>query len=58
MNNKLKFDAQASAVAIKAGASADVSYSYGVAIFTQPTGGLMYEASIGGQCFATKQINN
>ncbi len=43
--------AQASAVAVKAGASADANYSSGVAIFTQAKGGLMYEASVGGQKF-------
>jgi lipid-binding SYLF domain-containing protein len=43
--------AQVSAVAVTAGASADASYSDGVAIFTQAKGGLMYEASIGGQKF-------
>ena len=46
--------AQASAVAVTAGASADASYSGGVAIFTQAKGGLMYEASIGGQKFKFK----
>ncbi len=43
--------AQASAVAVTAGASADANYSEGVAIFTQAKGGLMYEASVGGQKF-------
>ena len=43
--------AQASAVAVTAGASADANYSGGVAIFTQAKGGLMYEASVGGQKF-------
>lgn len=50
-NGNLKFDAQASAVAIKEGASIDAAYSDGVAVFTQTIGGLMYEASIGGQHF-------
>ncbi|MEN8124532.1 MAG: YSC84-related protein [Bacteroidota bacterium] len=50
-NGKLKFDAQASAVAIKKGVSIDVAYSNGVAVFTRTKGGLMYEASIGGQHF-------
>jgi lipid-binding SYLF domain-containing protein len=58
MNNKLKFDGQASAVALKKGVSADVSYEYGVAVFTQAIGGLMFEASIGGQHFANDPINN
>ena len=43
--------AQASAVAVTAGASADVNYSSGVAVFTQAKGGLMYEATVGGQKF-------
>jgi lipid-binding SYLF domain-containing protein len=53
MNKKLKFDGQASAVALKKGASLDLSYSDGVSVFTQATGGLMFEASIGGQHFST-----
>ena len=43
--------AQVSAVAIKAGASADAEFNGGMAIFTQAKGGLMYEASVGGQKF-------
>ncbi len=51
INGKLKFDAQASAVALKEGASIDAAYQDGVAVFTMTKGGLMYEASIGGQHF-------
>lgn len=51
-SGKLKFDAQASAVAITEGASADMAYAEGVAVFTRIKGGLMYEASIGGQHFS------
>ena len=43
--------AQASAVAITAGASADAAYDKGVAIFTHAAGGLMFEGSVGGQKF-------
>jgi lipid-binding SYLF domain-containing protein len=43
--------AQASAVAVTAGASADADFNGGMAIFTQAKGGLMYEASVGGQKF-------
>jgi hypothetical protein len=43
--------AQASAVAVTAGASADANFVGGVAIFTQAKGGLMYEATVGGQKF-------
>ncbi len=48
--------AQASAVAVTAGASADVDFNEGVAIFTQAKGGLMYEASVGGQKFKIEEI--
>jgi len=53
--NKLEFSAQMSAVAVKAGASANAKYDHGVMIFTQTKGGLMYEASIGGQKFSYKK---
>lgn len=46
-----EFGAQASAVAVTAGASANASYSNGVAVFTLAKGGLMYEATIAGQKF-------
>ena len=46
--------AQVSAVAITLGASADANYDGGVAVFTIAEGGLMYEASIGGQKFKYK----
>lgn len=47
--------AQASAVAITAGASADAQFEGGMAIFTQAKGGLMYEASVGGQKFKVEK---
>ncbi|HTS90085.1 MAG TPA: YSC84-related protein [Gemmatimonadales bacterium] len=47
-----ELSAQASAVAVKTGASANVKYNGGVAIFTMAKGGLMYEASVGGQKFS------
>jgi lipid-binding SYLF domain-containing protein len=46
-----EFGAQASAVAITKGASADANYDKGVVIFTQAGGGLMAEGSVGGQKF-------
>ena len=46
-----ELNAQASAVAVTAGASADASFKGGMAIFTQAKGGLMYEASVSGQKF-------
>ena len=44
--------AQASAVAVKADASATADYKDGVAVFTMDSAGLMYEAAIGGQKFS------
>jgi lipid-binding SYLF domain-containing protein len=46
-----ELSAQASAVAATKGASADVKYRNGIMVFTQEKGGLMYEASVGGQKF-------
>ncbi|MCZ6834996.1 MAG: YSC84-related protein [Planctomycetota bacterium] len=46
------FSAQVSAVAVTAGVSADADYENGVAVFTIEKGGLMYEASVGGQKFS------
>lgn len=51
-SGNFEFNAQASAVAVTAGASADADYDNGVAIFTMPKGGLMYEATVGGQKFS------
>ncbi len=50
-SGNLEFAAQASAVAVSAGASADANYENGVVVFTMSTGGLMFEASVGGQKF-------
>jgi lipid-binding SYLF domain-containing protein len=53
---RLKLDAQASAVALKERASADLPYRSGIAIVTMSKGGLMYEASVGGQKFSFSPI--
>ena len=70
-SGNFEFGAQASAVAITAGANASAStaggtsaaagnsqtkanYSMGMAVFTRAKGGLMYEASLGGQKFSFK----
>lgn len=50
------FAAQASAVALKSGVSANAKYTDGVAVFTMGEAGLMYEASIGGQKFSYEPI--
>jgi len=47
--------AQASAVALKTGASADAEFNSGLAIFTVVKGGLMYEASVSGQKFKIEE---
>jgi lipid-binding SYLF domain-containing protein len=49
---KANLSAQASAVALDQGAAAVAKYKNGVAIFTQMKGGLMAEASVGGQKFS------
>lgn len=46
--------AQASAVAVTLGASADADFQNGVAVFTLAKGGLMYEATVAGQKFSFK----
>jgi len=55
-DNKFEFSGQVSAVAVKAGASATAKYREGVAVFTQEKGGLMVEASVGGQKFTYKPL--
>lgn len=54
--NKFEFAAQASAVAVTAGAAANVKYKEGVMVFSHVKGGLMYEASVGGQKFQFKKL--
>ena len=55
-DSRFEFAAQASAVAVTEGASANVKYTDGVMVFTMQKGGLMYEASIGGQKFRYKRL--
>lgn len=47
-----RFDAQATAVALKSGAGANAKYVNHVVAFTMDEAGLMYEASVGGQKFS------
>jgi hypothetical protein len=51
MGGNYEFAAQTSAVALKSGASANAEYRDGMMVFTEAIGGLMYEASVGGQKF-------
>jgi lipid-binding SYLF domain-containing protein len=48
---QVEFDARASAIAASAGAATTADYQKGVAVFTLPEGGLMFQAAIGGQKF-------
>jgi len=57
MSNQFAFSANASAVALKSGAAAAARYENGVAVFTQAKGGLMFEASLGGQHFKFEPMN-
>jgi len=49
--NNVELSAQVSAVAAASGASANAKYVEGVFVITSTIGGLMYEASVGGQQF-------
>jgi lipid-binding SYLF domain-containing protein len=49
-----EFSAQVSAVAVKAGVSKNAKYENGIMVLTMAKGGLMYEASVGGQKFKYK----
>ena len=53
-DGNFEFGASASAALITEGANAAVDYTNGVAVMTFSKGGLMYEASIGGQKFTFK----
>ena len=55
-SSQLEFSAEVSAVAVTAGASAKAKYTKGVMVFTMQKGGLMYEASVGGQKFKFKKM--
>jgi lipid-binding SYLF domain-containing protein len=54
--SKYEFSAQTSAIAVRSGASANANYRDGVVVFTQEKGGLMLEASLGGQKFTYKSL--
>jgi lipid-binding SYLF domain-containing protein len=55
-NNNFEFSGQASAIAVKSGSSANANYRNGVVVFSQEKGGLMLEASLGGQKFTYKPM--
>lgn len=49
--SRMEMSAQVGAVAAAEGASANADYANGIAVITLPQGGLMAEASVGGQKF-------
>jgi lipid-binding SYLF domain-containing protein len=51
-SGRFAFAANASAVALKSGAASSAKYDEGIAVFVDPIGGLMVEASVGGQSFS------
>jgi lipid-binding SYLF domain-containing protein len=55
-SSQFALSAQASAVAAAEGASANAKYQLGVSVFTLARGGLMYEASVGGQKFKFQAV--
>lgn len=55
-NGKFSLSADVSAVAIKSGAAATADPSKGIIVFVQTKGGLMAEASVGGQGFSFKPL--
>jgi len=57
-SGRFEFAANASAVAVEAGASGAADFYDGMAIFTMTTGGLMFEASIGGQKFTYRPLDD
>jgi lipid-binding SYLF domain-containing protein len=50
--------ANASAVALKGGAAKGANFKDGVVVFVRPEGGLMFEASIGGQKFSFVPVSS
>jgi lipid-binding SYLF domain-containing protein len=54
--DKVQLSAQASAVVANQGAAANAKYKNGVMVFTHVKGGLMYEASVGGQKFNFREL--
>lgn len=54
--SRFEFSAQVSAVAVTEGISKNKEYADGIMVFTMQKGGLMYEASVGGQKFEFKKL--
>ena len=57
-NGELSLGAEASAVALKAGAGASAQFKDGLAVFVKPKGGLMFDISLSGQKFDYRQSDS
>lgn len=57
-SGEFTFSAQATAIAVKAGAAAKADYRDGMAVFIMSDAGLMVDASIGGQKFTIEPFNS
>jgi len=55
-NGQMSLGADINAVALKTGAAASTQFKNGLAVFTKPTGGAMFEASVAGQKFSYKPM--
>jgi lipid-binding SYLF domain-containing protein len=56
--NQFAFSANLSAVVLQAGAAGAADHSKGVVVFVKPRGGLMAEASVGGQQFTFRTVSD
>lgn len=56
LDDAFEFSAEAQAIAVREGAGARSSYDDGVAIFVRDKGGVMAEASVGGQRFEVEPL--
>jgi lipid-binding SYLF domain-containing protein len=55
-NGQMSLGADVGAVALKTGAAASAQFKNGVAVFTKPIGGAMFEASVAGQKFTFRPM--
>jgi len=57
IDKEYKFNAGATAVALKSGVAANAKFQEGVAVFQHTKGGLMASAALGGQSFTFSPLN-
>lgn len=56
LDGEFAFSAQATAIILSDGTGATADYSDDVAVFTRERSGAMFEASVGGQTFTTREL--